>query len=126
MAPLVQIKNHTRPLPSSLMAGYCESFLCKLRGLSLRRSLTYESGLLLIGQKDSRLDAAIHMVGVFFDLGIVWINDHNRVVDRRLARAWVSVQMPSQPARFVLEIAPERLDDFHIGDEVSFEEVVET
>ncbi|NOH13148.1 MAG: DUF192 domain-containing protein [Chloroflexi bacterium] len=100
--------------------------MCKLRGLTLCRSLAHESGLLLVGGKDSRLDAAIHMVGVFFDLGIVWINDDNRVVDRRLARAWISVQMPSQPARFVLEIAPERLEDFQIGDEVSFEEVVKT
>ena len=85
-----------------------------------------ESGLLLVEERDSRINAAIHMLGVFFDLGIVWINADHKVVDRRKAHAWISVLMPSQPARFVLEIAPERLEEFQIGDEVSFENIAAT
>lgn len=76
---------------------------------------------MLVQSRDSRLDSAIHMFGVWTDLAVVWINDAMKVVDVRLARRWRPLYVPVQAARFVLESAPERLHDFEIGDEVFFE-----
>ncbi len=56
------------------------------------------------------------------DLAVVWINDAMKVVDMRLARRWYPLYIPQQAARFVLESAPARLDDFRIGDKVYFEQ----
>jgi hypothetical protein len=91
--------------------------------LTFRREVKPEEGLLLVQQHDSRLDAAIHMLGVFTDLAITWINSSGEVVDVRLARRWRLVYVPNSPARYILETNLIRLQDFEIGDQVSFEEV---
>ena len=118
----VRIENATRPLPEPLRAGYCSSFWCRLRGLAFRSELPEGWGLLLVQTRDSRLDSAIHMLGMRFDLGIVWFNSAGEVVDARLARRWRSFLLPRRPARYVLEMHAARLGEFQIGDIVRFEE----
>lgn len=117
----VQISNQNRPLADKLEAGYCSSFICRLRGLTFRRNLDKDQGLLLVESTEGRLQTAIHMVFVFFPIGAVWINDRGEVVDARLAKPWVSFIIPAEPARYVLEIHPDRLAEFQIGDVVRFE-----
>ena len=119
----VEILNLTKPLKSKLQAGYCESFLCKLRGLTFRRNLPMERGLLLVEKMDDRMLTGIHMLFVFFKLGIVWINNEGIVVDTQVAKPWVSFLLPKEAARYVLEIVPERISEFRIGDKVNFEEI---
>jgi uncharacterized membrane protein (UPF0127 family) len=80
-----------------------------------------EGGLLLVQGRDSRLDAAIHMLGVWMDLAVIWINTAGRVVDVRLARPWRPAYLPREPARYVLELAVDHLDNFRIGDRVQIE-----
>ena len=118
----VIIRNLSQPLSRPLTARYCASFACRLRGLTFRRSLPDEWGLLLVQDRDSRLDAAIHMLGVWMDLAVVWINSHGKVVDLCLARRWRPAYIPKGPARYVLEMDPARLPEFKVGDEIRFEE----
>ncbi len=117
----IEIINKTTALKSPLAAGYCDSFMCRLRGLTFRRSLPEDWGLVLVEAADGRVSTAIHMLFVWFDLGVIWINDAGTVVDKRLARSWVSFIIPSRPARYVLEVRPERLAEFEIGDQIDFE-----
>ena len=107
---------------ASLQAGYCVSFLCKLRGLTFRRNIPEDRGLLLVQSHDSIINSSIHMFCVFFDLGIIWINDVGDVVDRCIAKRWLTIKVPKNPARYILEIVPERFDEFQIGDKIRFEE----
>ena len=58
------------------------------------------------------------------DLAVIWINSHYAVVDRVLARKWKLAYVPKQPAKYVLETCVARLNDFRIGDTVSFEETL--
>jgi uncharacterized membrane protein (UPF0127 family) len=120
----VIVRNLSKDLPQPLQAEYCSSYICRLRGLTFRRMLPVGESLLLVYQRDGRLDTSIHMLGVLMDLAIAWINSNEIVVDVRLARQWRPVYLPSQPARYVLEMSPARLGDFQIGDRVRFEEVV--
>jgi uncharacterized membrane protein (UPF0127 family) len=117
----VRIENKSLPLPASLHAKYCDSFLCRLRGLMFRSKLAIDDGLLLVEGHDSRIDTSIHMFFVFMDLGVIWINSHNQVVDTRLAKAWRPIYLPRQAARYTLEIHPARLDEFKVGDQVEFQ-----
>jgi uncharacterized membrane protein (UPF0127 family) len=120
--PAIVIKNLSRPMQGELRVKSCASFACRLRGLTFRRELGILGGLLLDQGRDSRVEAAIHMLGVFMDLAVIWINQEGEVVDRRLARAWRPFYAPRAPARYVLETAPERLGDFEIGDRLAFED----
>ena len=117
----ISLNNINRPLPSPLHALYCDSFLCRLRGLMFRSSLSLAQGLLLVESRDSRLDAAIHMLFVFMDLAVIWINSEQVVVDTVLARSWRPAYTPHQPARYILEIHPSRLAEFKVGDRIEFQ-----
>jgi uncharacterized membrane protein (UPF0127 family) len=120
----VHIYNLSRPQDSAIVAQYCVSYACRLRGLMFRRSLPLQEGLLLVQNRESRLDAAIHMLFMWVDLAIIWINAASEVVDVRLARRWRPMYFPTRPAMYVLELAEEHLRDFEIGDRVRFENLL--
>jgi uncharacterized membrane protein (UPF0127 family) len=103
-------------------ARYCESFLARLQGFTFRRRIGPGEGLVLVEKRDSRLDTAIHMFFVWTDLAVFWINSDYEVVDRVLARSWRPAYIASRPARFVLEINPDRIGDFQIGEHVGFQD----
>jgi uncharacterized protein len=117
----VRITNRTRSANGPIVARYCDSFLCRLRGLMFRRSIPDQWGLLLVEKRESRVDTSIHMFFVWFDLAVVWINNAGEVVDVRLARRWRPFYAPRRPARYTLEMAARHLQDFQIGDQLSIE-----
>jgi uncharacterized membrane protein (UPF0127 family) len=116
----IQLDNKNHPLASRLNARYCDRFLCRLRGLMFRSNLSTDEGLLLVEASEGRLETSIHMLFVFMDLAVIWINTEKVVVDTILARAWKPAYVPKQPARYILEIHPDRLNEFKIGDRVEF------
>jgi uncharacterized membrane protein (UPF0127 family) len=116
----VQIQNRSRPLRQPLSAVVCDSFLCRLRGLTFHSRLAPERGLLLVQGRASRAEAAIHMLAVFTDLAVIWLDAELTVVDAMRAKAWGLAYVPKSPAKYTLEIHPTRLADFEIGDKVVF------
>lgn len=79
----------------------------------------------MVQPTSSRMDAAIHMLFMNFDICVVWIDDDRTVVDVQLARRWRLAYVPAKAARYVLETHPSRLDDFHVGDRLAIEPCVE-
>lgn len=117
----VTLRNRSNPAIRPIQAVWCESFLSKLRGYTFRRTLSEDEGLLLVERRDSRLDTSIHMMFVWTDLTVIWIDSYNLVVDTVLAKAWGPFYASSQPARYILEIHPERFGEFKVGDIVDFD-----
>jgi uncharacterized membrane protein (UPF0127 family) len=120
MPKTISIENKNRMLEGDLRIKYCDTFLTQLRGLTFRARLARDEGLILAGKRDSRLDSSIHMLFVSFDLAVIWINSAMQVVDKILAKSWRPAYFSKQPAKYVLEIHPERWGDFEIGDGVEF------
>jgi uncharacterized membrane protein (UPF0127 family) len=120
MPKLITVHNKSRTIKGLLHIQYCDTFLTQLRGLTFRSTLPPEEGLLLVGKRDSRLDSSIHMLFVPFDLSVIWINSALQVVDKVLARSWRPAYFSRRPAKYVLEIHPERWGDFEPGDGVEF------
>ncbi len=123
MPKTITVANKNRKTAGTFHIKYCDTFLTQVRGLMFRPSLARDEGLLLVGKRDSRLDSSIHMFFVPFDLSVIWIDSKMRVVDKVLAKSWRPAYFSKQPARYVLEIHPERWDDFEIGDGVEFKDV---
>ena len=101
-------------------AKWCDSFSSKLRGFTFRRHLDMSDGLVLVEKKDSRVSTAIHMLFVFFELGVIWVNDAGEVVDKVLAKPWKLSYTPQAPARYVIELHPALLADVALGDQIEF------
>lgn len=120
MAKFISIENRNRSIAGELSIKFCDTFLTQLRGLTFRTRLARDEGLILAGKRDSRLDSSIHMLFVSFDLTVVWINSDMKVVDKVLAKSWRPAYFPKAPAKYVLEIHPDRWENFEIGDVVQF------
>ena len=122
MPKFISIENKNRKIDGALQIKFCDTFVTQLRGLTFRPRLARDEGLLLVGTRDSRLDSSIHMFFVSFDLTVIWINSEMQVVDKIIAKSWRPAYFSKQPARYVLEIHPERLGDYEIGDTVQFKD----
>jgi len=118
----IEIINKTKPLALPLTARYCDGYWCKFMGLSFQKELPGNESLLMAEDRDGKVNTSIHMLWMYFDLGIVWINNDGRVVDKAYAKKWVSFLAPKSPARYTLEILPDRLAEFEIGDEIVFKD----
>lgn len=114
----ITVQNLSQKLDKPALVGYCDTFLCKLRGLMFRSRLSPDDGLLLVEKRDSRLDTSIHMLFVPFDLAVFWINSDMTVVDKVIAKSWKPAYFPKADAKFTLEIHPDRWADYEIGDKV--------
>ena len=99
---------------------WCDSFGSKLRGFTFRRALSPADGLVLVEKSDSRLTTSIHMFFVFFNLGVIWVNEAGEVVDSLVARPWRPSYAPQSPARYVIELHPSLLEQVQIGDHLQF------
>jgi uncharacterized membrane protein (UPF0127 family) len=117
---IVQPVNRPIPIPAQIRkyARFQDRFL----GLMFRSRLDHDLGALLVGRRDSKLDAAIHMLFVNFDLAVFWISSQLVVVDKVLARSWHPVYIPAKAARYVLELHPDRFADYEIGESIQFVE----
>ncbi|HSK67020.1 MAG TPA: DUF192 domain-containing protein [Anaerolineales bacterium] len=122
MPKIITVENKNRTITGPLRIKYCDTFLTQLRGFTFRSGISLDEGLLLVGKRDSRLDSSIHMLFVPFNLSVIWINSALQVVDKVLAKSWRPAYFSQQPARYVLEIHPERWGDFEIGDGVEFKD----
>lgn len=120
MSTVIKVRNLKHELAAPARVVFCESFLCRLRGLMFHARLNPDEGLLLVGNQNSRLEAAIHMLFVPFDLSVFWINSHLIVVDKIIARGWRLAYAPKSAAMYILEVHPDRLGDYEIGDKVEF------
>ncbi len=89
------------------------------------KNLPDHQGLLLVQGSDSRLNASIHMMFMWIDLAVIWLNSELQVVDAVLARRWKFAYLPKQPAKYVLETSVANLQDFNIGDRVNFTELTQ-
>jgi uncharacterized membrane protein (UPF0127 family) len=123
MPKQIIVQNKHRKVKSPVPIKYCDSFLSQLRGFTFHSHLSPDEGLLLVGTRDSRLDSSIHMLFVSFNLTVIWIDSTMRVVDKVLARSWRPAYFSKQPAKYVLEIHPERWGEFEIGDTVEFHDI---
>jgi uncharacterized membrane protein (UPF0127 family) len=101
----------------------CSSFLCRLRGLTFRRRLRDDEGLLLVGRRENYADTAIHMLFVFFSIAVVWLDKSGRVVDVRLAHPFRPLYISRAPARDILEGPPVLLERVQIGERLVIREV---
>ena len=113
-------ENETRGVTLVQRVRRADSFVTRLRGLTFRRRLEEGEGVWLVGHSESRAEAAIHMLGVFFPIGVLWLDREKRVVDKALARPFRPFYAPRSPASGVLECHPTVLDQVEVGEKIRF------
>ncbi len=112
------VENRTRGEVILSRVHWCSSFLRRLRGLTFRRTLPADEGLLLDEKVESVVATDIHMLFVFFPIAAIWLDHEFRVVDKTLARPFRLYYASRRPARYVLEGVPALLERVEIGDQL--------
>lgn len=114
----IQIENISSGPVVILEGIYCKSFFCRLKGLMFQKSITRDFGLLLAENSESKINSAIHMFFMNFDIAVVWMDKNFCVVDVTIAKKGRPFYAPKRPAQYTLEIAKENWDQFHSGDQI--------
>lgn len=114
----VLLLNETKPFTKKLYVTVCDGFFTKFRGLMFRKTLDHEEGILLTETSDSVINSSIHMIFMNFNIAVIWLNSSLVVVDKTIARKGFRFYFPQKPSMYTLEIHPDRIEDFNIGDKV--------
>ena len=109
---------------TAVTVRYCDGFFTRLRGLMFTRSLPVDGGILLVDSRESKSNAAIHMMFMNFDITVLWLDKDGVVVDKALAKRWRPWYMPKQPAQYVVELHQDRFDDYAIGERLVWEGLI--
>jgi uncharacterized membrane protein (UPF0127 family) len=80
------------------------------------RSIPVDGGLLFINPTEDRVNSAIHMFFMSIDLTIIWLDSSCKVVDKVLARRWVTLAAPEKGAKYIIETHTDRFGDYNCGD----------
>jgi uncharacterized membrane protein (UPF0127 family) len=100
----------------------CNTFWCHFRGLQFVTNLPEDEGLLFVYDRESVALTSIHMLFMFFSIGVVWLDANGKVVDKKLAKPWRPAYAPAQPAQYFVEANPSILERVQIGDILRFDE----
>ena len=107
---------------NSIFVIPCDTFFSKFWGLMFRKNLTENEGILLIHKNPSKIDTAIHMLFMNFDISVFWLDENYIVVDKTIAKKWRPFYISKKKANYVLETHHNAFSNFNIGDQISFEE----
>jgi uncharacterized membrane protein (UPF0127 family) len=87
-------------------------------GFMLTKELAPDGGIMLVGDAESKVNASIHMMFMRYDITVLWLDKDKVLVDKVLAKKWMMYYAPKTPAQYILEIHPDRFDDFAVGDKL--------
>ena len=119
---IVFLQNQSQPLDRPIQTEYADSFFSRFMGYMFRKPIAPYQGLLLVQGREDRIDSAIHMFFMNFDLGVIWLDAQLKVVDAQYARRWRPFYQPAGPARYVLETHPNHLKEFKIGQKIDLKD----
>ena len=101
-------------------AKWCAGYWCHLRGLMFRRAIAPDEGLFFTETVGGRLATAIHMCCVPFPIGVLWLDDEERVVDKVIAKPW-RLYIPRAAACAYLEGPPSLVTWVKVGERLHWE-----
>lgn len=104
-------------------AQWCASFWCHLKGLQFRRNLPQDEGLLFVTPTASIVATTIHMLNMFMDIGVIWLDSEGVVVHTVHAKAWRLAYAPSKPAQYYIEANTSILSKVNVGDKLRWDEL---
>lgn len=102
----------------TINAQVCDKFIPKLLGLMFKKTIDPKFGLFFKETSETRVNTAIHMFFMNFDITVLWLSKDFIVVDKAWAKKWHPFYAPKSPAQYTLELHVDRFNNFFIGDQL--------
>lgn len=115
----VEIGKNSPPF-AKVNVKYCDTFLSKFIGLMFSRELKHDQGIILVENKETRINTSIHMLFMNYDITVLWLDKQLVIVDKVLAKKWRPIYLPKMPAQYVVELHQSKFSEFSIGDQLIF------
>ncbi|MEN6436694.1 MAG: DUF192 domain-containing protein [Anaerolineaceae bacterium] len=122
MKYFLTLKNETTSQSTCITLRLCNTFFLKFKGLMFQKDIKPLEGLVFDEFKDTKVNTAIHMLFMRFPIGVLWVNSEKIIVSKTYAKPWKLMYTPEKPARFVIEVHPEVLNYYQVGDKIIFDE----
>jgi uncharacterized membrane protein (UPF0127 family) len=98
-----------------------DNFTKRLKGLMFTKQLAINEGALFVNKSENKIDSAIHMLFMNFDIAVFWINNSNFIVDKAIAKKWYPFYYPRAKASKILETHVNNYEQLQIGDQIIIE-----
>jgi uncharacterized membrane protein (UPF0127 family) len=117
MVTLKTVKIRKSSSPSAIVNGkYCDTFWSKFIGLMFSRELEPDYGLVLVEKNETRINTAIHMMFMNYDITVLWLDKQKVIIDKVLAKKWVPFYFPKKPAQYVVELHQSKFSEYSIDN----------
>ena len=80
---------------------FCNTFFSKFRGLMFSK----RKNLVFVLEKESRFNAIIHMLFVFYPINVYWLDKDKNIVDFRKRVMPFTIKIPRRKAKYIVEIS---------------------
>ncbi len=110
--------------PEQIHVKICDSFFSRFKGLMFDKSIAQDEGILLIQESENRMNAAIHMYFMNFDIAVFWLDNELKVIDKKIARKWKSILIPSKPAKYIFETHPDNIKKIQMGETIQISKFI--
>jgi uncharacterized membrane protein (UPF0127 family) len=97
---------------------YCDTFWSKFIGLMFSRELKPDYGVILVENNETRINTAIHMMFVNYDITVLWLDKQMVIVDKVLAKKWAPIYVPKKPAQYIVELHQSKFSEYSIGEKL--------
>ena len=114
---IVKIRKSSSPF-AVVNAKVCDTFWSKFIGLMFSRKLKSDHGIILVENNETRINTAIHMMFMDYDITVLWLDKQMVVIDKVLAKKWVPFYFPKKPAQYVVELHQSKFSEYSIGDQL--------
>jgi len=104
-----------------LETWYFEKFLSRLKGLMFKKNISLNQAGLFINKSENKVDSAIHMLFMNFDIAVFWLDKTNTIVDKRIAKKWGLIYYPVVKSQKILETHTEIYEKLQIGEKIIIE-----
>lgn len=118
MSSYVSIRAGKRLLASKVKI--CDTVFSRTLGLMFTPSLGSSEGILLVANRQSKAQTSIHSFFVFFTFDALWIDEHNKIVDKQTVKPFQALIQPRSPAKYVLELSKGASKDVSLGSILKF------
>ena len=98
-----------------LEAWYFENFLSRLKGLMFKKNISLNQAGLFINKSENKVDSAIHMLFMNFDIAVFWLDKTNTIVDKRIAKKWGLIYYPVVKSQKILEKVTNQVCVYLVG-----------
>lgn len=99
---------------------FANTYFKRFKGLMFEKKENFDYALIFEFPFESRIKTSLHMLFVFFEINVVFLNSKKEVVDKTTLKPWTINYTPKKPAKFVIEAPIKTFEKIKNKDKINW------